>query len=386
MPFPYTSVAVLGDGVTATSVRRCLALFNCPEASPWEADIVVSSPGIPPEHYPDTPIEIISEIEFSYRVFMALGTCPTLIGVTGTNGKTTVTSLLGHALQCPVAGNIGKPLVEFVHPQDRFKMIAVELSSYQLEGCSTFNVDIAIILNITEDHLLRHKTLENYALAKAKLWQNQTEKNVLIYNSEDALVEPLVQTATSHKVPITDADLYLTEHPYLKGRHNRFNYNVVIAAMLTLGYSQQVCIDRVLTFKGVAHRIELLGHYQGRLVVNDSKATNPDSTLKAVESFSQPPHLILGGDDKGLDYAPFIKTLIDKGCIITVYGTLGTVIPPGDNIRCIISLADAVDYVFSITKPGDLILLSPGSSSFDQFKNYEERGDFFKQYIKNYES
>ena len=386
MRFPYRAVAILGEGVTAHSVRQCLARFNCSETTTDKADIIVSSPGIPPDQYPETNIEIISEIEFAYRLFVALGTLPLLIGVTGTNGKTTVTSLLGHALECPVSGNIGQPLVDFVDPDSLVETLVVELSSYQLEGCSSFTVPLALILNITPDHLARHKTMEHYALAKSKLWHNQGEDDVLIYNDNDTLISPFLSLSHGIKQPVDDDVYYIDEHPYLKGDHNRFNCNAAILAMLALGYSEDDCIERVLSFKGVEHRLELLGDYQGKSVVNDSKSTNPDSTLKAVDAFSENIHLILGGDDKGLDYEPFIDTLLEKGCTITVYGTLGTVIKPRKEMSFIPVLSEAVAYVFSVTQPGDLILFSPGSSSFDQFKNYEERGDAFKQYVKQYEA
>jgi UDP-N-acetylmuramoylalanine--D-glutamate ligase len=382
--FPYSSVAVLGSGKTATAVRACLTRYNCPEKEVCDADIVVSSPGIPPLEYPSCTAEIISEIEFAYRLFVAMNCLPTLIGITGTNGKTTVTSLLGYILECPVAGNIGTPLIEFVGKETTSKLIVVELSSYQLEGCTTFSVPFALILNITPDHLTRHLSLSNYAKEKSKLWKNQTKSDIVLFNENDSTVKTVLSSAVSKKIPVNDQAVFIKTHPFLKGTHNLFNINISVLTALTLGLDKKRILKRMLEFRGVGHRLEVVGVFKGRLVINDSKATNPDATLTAVNAFTEPIHLILGGDDKGLDYEPFIDGISGRVASITVYGELSKTLVKRRSMSMFTPLKEAVRYVLEQSSEGDVILFSPGSSSFDQFQNFEERGTYFKEVVNGY--
>jgi len=379
--FPYRSVAVLGEGVTASAVRRCLSRFNCPEVAAEHADIVVSSPGIPPEQYPDVDVEIISEIEFAYRLFQFMGHPPFLIGITGTNGKTTVTTLVGALLNCPVAGNIGTPLVDYVTKDKHVDVIAVELSSYQLEGCTSFRPNVAIMLTFTPDHLQRHKTMEAYGKQKQKLWAYQTESDVLIYNSDDDGVVALVQGAVAQTIPISVRESG-RRHPYLRGLHNLLNIECALQAARCVCDDEALLAERLQTFQGVEHRLEFVGMYRGCLVFNDSKSTNPDSTRTAIQSFSEPVHLIFGGDDKGLEIIDFYHELSSQVSSLHTFGALGQKLNTIEHHPFHETLDQALAQAFNSANPGDVILFSPGSSSFDQFDNFEQRGDHFKEVVR----
>ena len=174
------SIAILGEGITAKSVSAFCKTHAIDIVSPEEADLVIASPGIPPKEYPRVKAEIISDIEWAYRLFQESAHPPKLIAVTGTNGKSTVTAMIAHILDAPYAGNIGIPLINYVGLEQEFPCIVVEVSSYQLESCVRFKPDISILLNITEDHMTRHGSMEEYSKQKAKVCMNQDEKDLFI--------------------------------------------------------------------------------------------------------------------------------------------------------------------------------------------------------------
>jgi UDP-N-acetylmuramoylalanine--D-glutamate ligase len=378
-------VAVLGEGVTAKSVRQKLAAWKLVEVSPDKADLVIASPGIPPENYPVTSAEIISEIEYAFRVLKERGISPFIIAVTGTNGKTTVTEMISHLLDIPALGNIGIPFIDSIDSLKTGEKIVLELSSYQLDRCIHFVPDIAVLLNLSPDHLARHKTMENYALAKSNLVHNMTAEHHVIFNSDDMWMTDISAGSIATKQPFSLASEIggLWTNSFVKGFHNKLN---AIAAMLVArqcGMSDVLISEKINTFKSAEHRMEFVRELKGRLIFNDSKATNPDATLKAASSFNAPVHVILTGEDKLLDYDLFITTLTPLVRSISVYGDLAAVFSRQNNacIKLFKSLKDATLYSLEQSEPGDVILFSPSSSSYDLYNGYEDRGSAFKTYV-----
>lgn len=383
-------IAILGDGITAKAVKEKLNELHIQETSVDTADLIVTSPGIPPHQYPKVSCEIISEIEFAYRLFKETDTLPTLIGITGTNGKSTVTALLAHVLDCPMAGNIGIPLITYVGNLKKGDPIALELSSYQLEQSSTFHPYIAIFLNLTEDHIERHKTMQAYAEAKAKIFHHQTVTDYLIYNQDEANLNPLISTSPSQQIPysLQDPEAALLNDLPIPGPHNQSNALAVLKAARILGLSDTQILSKMKTFTGLEHRIEFITDFFSCPVYNDSKATNPDSTLKAVNAFSEPIHLIICGYDKGLELEEFIREIHEKVKSITVFGAItdrfievSKNINPQFPLYKADTITDALLKISQHTQPKEIILFSPACSSFDQFNNYEHRGQEFKKIV-----
>ncbi len=380
-------IAVLGEGVTAKSVRKKLKEWSLEEVSPDKADVVVASPGISPDDYPTTQSEIISEIEFSFRILRERGACPFIIAVTGTNGKTTVTEMISHLLGIPALGNIGVPFIERVDSFKQEDKVVLELSSYQLEGCSTFVPDIAVLLNLSPDHMVRHKTMENYALQKSHIVRNMSAEQRVVFNCDDmwmtgiAAGSPATKLAFSIESKIGGLWLNTT----LKGSHNKSN---AIAAMLvarSCGLTDKFIAEKMISFKAAEHRMEFVREYEGRLFFNDSKATNPDATIKAAQSFSVPVHIVLSGEDKHVDYRSFIEELSPLVASISVYGDLADLLGKQNNpmIKPFNTLEAAVSYSFEQSVRRDVVLFSPSSSSYDLYKNYEARGTAFKHYVES---
>jgi UDP-N-acetylmuramoylalanine--D-glutamate ligase len=383
---PNEKIGVLGDGVTAKAVREKLAAWTIQEYPISEADIVVTSPGIAPRDYPSSKAEFISEIEFAYRLKQDE---EIWVGITGTNGKSTVTALLAYTVGCTPQGNIGTPLISSI---DTFTPIRViELSSYQLEGCSTFRPDIAVILNITPDHLERHITMENYAKAKANITLFQTAKDTLII-PHDTLIESSTAASKAQRVYLEESSPLwkFTRHFPLPGYHNKMNALAAILVCKALKtVSDEVMMLGLSTFKGLEHRIEFVCAWDKRKFYNDSKGTNPDSTLIAVQAFDNPIHLILGGKDKGLDLTSFLNALKqEKIKTIGVFGEIkerffkeAHIHAPTLPLTCFNTFDEATEAAASHSQPDDIILFSPACSSFDQFKNFEDRGTQFKRWV-----
>ncbi len=386
------NVFIIGQGVTAKAIQNAAYLNGFNIVLDCElADVVVASPGIPPSDFPKTSQPIISEIEFAYQLLSSSKKPPILIGITGTNGKTTVASLIAHILDVPVAGNIGVPLITFAEVADVVSAIVVELSSFQLETCFEFRPNIAIVLNITEDHLKRHKTMREYVLQKKKIFSNQGSQDYLIYNAEDPLVCEMVVAAKSQKIPffLQDPDNELASHIALVGKHNQLNAVVAIKAARLMGFSDEHICEKLKSFKGVAHRIQYVGTYEGRRFYNDSKATNPDSTMVALNAFSDPLCVILCGEDKGLDLVAFVQAIHKKVKVAIVFGEMGQLLmkvsqmlDPDFLMINVKTLSEAVQKAMLETCSGDVILFSPSSSSFDMFRNFEHRGEVFMQTVK----
>jgi UDP-N-acetylmuramoylalanine--D-glutamate ligase len=385
------SIALLGDGITARAVRETLATLNIPIVPVEEAQWIVVSPGIPPEKFPDTSAEIISEIELAWRLFHVKQQVPTIIGVTGTNGKSTVTALIAHLLQCPALGNIGTPLITAV--ADPPPVLVVELSSYQLATCSTFCPDVSIILNLSPDHLEWHKSMEHYTQSKLKICQCQSIQQACIIPESDPYLDPVIDFAIARKIRYSAAhpSWPLTDSFPLPGDHNRLNaLAAILAAQACHLISKDTLLQRLSTFQGLPHRIEKIATIDGRTYYNDSKGTNPDATLIAVKAFTDPIRLILGGKDKGLELTDFLLILDKKVASIDVFGevqprimTLAGTLNITTPIRAHTTLKEALDAAKIHSQAGDVILLSPACSSFDQFENFEHRGDVFRELTNN---
>ena len=381
-------------------------------------DLIVVSPGVPL----DTPelaqvksfgLPVIGELELAAR-FLKGHT----LAVTGSNGKTT-TTLLGEILEASglrtlVGGNIGVPVVALIEQSTDETWSVLEVSSFQLESTEQFHPDIAVILNITPDHLDRHGSFENYARAKERIFAAQTAEDSLILNADNT---PCVEAAARSKAKVY---WFSIEHPVaqgawleqgavvyraapdsateyvmpsrgipLKGTHNIENVLAAVVAARLAGVPSEVISRSIENFRAVEHRLEYVATRNGVEYYNDSKATNVDATSKAVAAFSGGIHLILGGKHKGSPYTVLAPLLRER--VSAVY-TIGVAAPKIESdLRGVVSihscetLDNAVHVAAAAARPGDVVLLAPACSSFDQFENYEQRGRVFKQLVKDLE-
>ena len=381
------------------------------------ADEVIKSPGIPLT----TPLvqqllmqgtPIISEIEFAARYTNAKMIC-----ITGSNGKTTTTSLVFDMLRragldVGLAGNIGNSLALQVAQEDHAYYV-IELSSFQLDNCYDFKADIAILLNITPDHLDRYDhQFQNYVDAKFRITQNQTEKDAFIYWSEDpvinreiARIQPQATLypfgSNEQNVAYTDgSQLIINSKPNtsplqlplnelsLKGKHNQLNSMAAGLAAQILNIHNDVIRESLQQFAGVDHRLQYVATIKGVRYINDSKATNVNSCWYALESMTTPTVLILGGTDKGNDYSE-IDQLVKKKCHTLIFmGKDNSKLiqhfePMGVKYISTHSLQDAVQTAYQAAREGDTVLLSPCCASFDLFKNYEDRGEQFMKTVRS---
>ena len=380
------------------------------------ADEVIKSPGIP-ENAPmilklkEKKIPIISEIEFAGRYTHAKMIC-----ITGSNGKTTTTSLIYHILKnagynVGLAGNIGRSLALQV-AEEEHDYYVIELSSFQLDNMYDFKADIAVLMNITPDHLDRYDfKMQNYVDAKMRIIQNQTPQDAFVFWNDDPIVAaelkkynikarlcPFSEFKSNSVIGYVDKDEYVIEGPTpfnmeqeelaLRGKHNLYNS---LAAGITAdlaGVSNEQIREGLKTFEGVEHRLEKAGRVRGVEFINDSKATNVNACWYALDSMRTPVVLILGGKDKGNDYSE-IFDLVKEKCIGLVFlGVDNTKLHAafdgfGIPIADVKSMKDCVDECFKMANPGSTVLLSPCCASFDLFKNMEDRGEQFKECVKN---
>jgi UDP-N-acetylmuramoylalanine--D-glutamate ligase len=382
-----------------------------------DADEVVKSPGIPEKNemvkkIRAKGIEIISEIELAYRF---KGNSK-IIGITGSNGKTTTTALIYHicktaGLDCAMVGNIGFSFARQV-ATDPKPLYVAEISSFQLDDIKTFRPDVAILTNITEDHLDRYEyKFENYIQSKFRIAMNQEKNDHFIYCLDDEVTMKYLNqfNIQSKQLPISmkkeplngafikDGDMYVrTGNDYvsmsvydfaLKGIHNQYNTMAACVAASTLELRKEKIREAVTTFQSLEHRMEPVATIRGVEFINDSKATNVNSTWYALESMNKPTILILGGVDKGNDYSLIIELVKEKVKAIICLGTDNRKIHEAfGNITSTIvntgSASEAVHAAFHFAEKGDVVLLSPACASFDLFKNYEDRGNQFKKAVK----
>lgn len=382
-----------------------------------EADLVLMSPGIPLDlpfvrSFLRRGVEVTGDIEIAYRESDAK-----VIAITGTNGKTTSTTLTGAIFsdffpKVSVAGNIGSPILDELRTFDRQTYVVTELSSFQLESIKTYRPHIAAILNITEDHLNRHKTMENYIAAKFRIFENQGEDDFLVLNADDEILAGCsIETASqivyfSRKKELEkgvfirgdrivstlkgeEEEIMKTEEILLPGAHNIENVLACVAISLLAGIPAKTVRKNIAAFRGVAHRIEWVREVGGVSYWNDSKATNPDSAIKAVEAFSAPIVLIAGGMDKKSDFSQWlnickgrVKTLILLGetreNIRKAAEELGFT-----QIRIVEDMRQAVEQASEEAEAGDVVLLSPACASWDMYPNFEVRGEEFKRFVEN---
>lgn len=382
-----------------------------------QIDLVVISPGVPsntiPARYVDRKDgEVIGEIELAYRFVKGR-----IVGITGSNGKTTTTTLIGEILknagiETQVGGNIGTTLLSLAETSTDETWTVVELSSFQLETIKDFRPNVAICLNVTPNHLDRYESFLDYALAKHRIFMNQTADDVVILNADDEITaswaaglkanvllfsvkreldeglflrgsELVCRSNGKEKVLTTRGEIFL------RGLHNVENVLAALAAGLACGASPDSMRETIANFKGVEHRIEFVAEINGIQFFNDSKATSVDATIKALEALGESEGktiLILGGRGKNAPYAP-LANLIEKSVrVLVVIGE------DGDNIESQLkdhaeiiradSMKDAITKSFENAESGDSVLLAPACASFDMFKSYEERGQQFKSEVE----
>lgn len=370
------------------------------------ADKIVKSPGIPDEaplvkEAISRGIPVVSEIEFAGK-----HTTSKIIGITGSNGKTTTTKLTHHLLvsagmDAGIGGNVGYSFAKLLTETPKAWYV-LEISSFQLDGIRDFRPDISILLNITPDHLDRYGyKMENYIASKFRIALNQRPEDVLIYNADNANISEYlaVHPLQVRLDPVRDGffrngRLYVDEHTSfdmtqcsLKGPHNMFNAICAVKAALLAGAGVEGIQEGLNTFVNVPHRLEFVGTVQGVDYINDSKATNVDSVFWALQAMEKPTVLILGGQDKGNDYGAIRDLVREKVKAIVCMGVdnhkivdyfspfMQVVVETG-------SAQDAVAQSARLAQEGDTVLLSPACASFDLFKNYEHRGDVFREEVK----
>jgi UDP-N-acetylmuramoylalanine--D-glutamate ligase len=391
-----------------------LELGGQPESSLLKQDLVIPSPGVPA----DAPllqsaraqgITVWSEIELADRFLDGR-----LIAITGSNGKTTTTSLVHHILRVAgfstmVAGNIGTPLISRVALSSEDTITVAELSSFQLELIETFHADIAVLLNLTPDHLDRHKTMDAYAGAKARVFERQTESDFAVLNADDPATVKLAPKRPqiywfSRKQRVLQGAylrgeeivfrtskqeevLLKREEISLPGAHNLENVLAAVTAARLEGASISAIAEAVRTFPGVEHRLEFVAEIDGVRYYNDSKATNVDATLKALEAFPGKFLIILGGKDKGSDYSVLNNALRERGVLALLIGAaaekIGQQIAGSVPVERAGTLERALEIAAQAARRGDVVLLAPACASFDQFKDYEHRGQVFKELVRD---
>ncbi|MBX2931017.1 MAG: UDP-N-acetylmuramoyl-L-alanine--D-glutamate ligase [Chitinophagaceae bacterium] len=381
------------------------------------ANEVVKSPGIPEKNemvkaIRAKGIDIIGEFELAYRY---KGNSK-IVGITGSNGKSTTTALLYHIckkanLNCALVGNIGYSIAAQIAEEPK-ELYVAEISSFQLDDIKTFRPDIAVLTNITEDHLDRYNyQFENYINSKFKIIQNQTNNDYFIYNDDDEIITNKLKTLLLNTNPlpfsmrheikkggyikgdqmmlrIQEERVSMSIYDFaIKGKHNNYNTMAAGIAAATLGIRKDKIREAVKDFQSLEHRMEFVATVRGVEFINDSKATNTNSTWFALESMTKPTVLILGGSDKGNDYSLIEELVIEKVKAIVCMGADNDKIVEAfkDKVPVVVeadSAKKAVNAAFRLSTKGDVVLLSPACASFDLFKNFEDRGIQFKEAVK----
>jgi UDP-N-acetylmuramoylalanine--D-glutamate ligase len=383
-----------------------------------QADEIVKSPGIPENNalvqkIRNKGIPVISEIELAWRY---KGDSK-IIAITGSNGKTTTTSLTYHIcrhaqLDCALVGNIGNSIARQV-ALDPKEIYVTEVSSFQLDDIQYFKPDVAVLTNITEDHLDRYDyQFANYIRSKFRITSNQTQQDVFIYCADDPVTMKYISTNTFHSIlfPITmnqepqrgafiknglmtiavnDEKVMMSVDDFkLKGRHNQYNTMAAGLAAAVVGIRKETIREAIATFENLEHRMEFVSTVKGVTYINDSKATNVNSAWFALESIQTPTVLILGGVDKGNDYSILHELVAEKVKAIICLGLENKKIHDafqnmGVTITDAASAEEAVRKAYVLAEKGDTVLLSPACASFDLFKNYEDRGRQFKNAVRS---
>jgi UDP-N-acetylmuramoylalanine--D-glutamate ligase len=375
-------------------------------------DIIVVSPGVdlsiePIQKARGQGVRVVSEIELAYPFIHA-----PIIAVTGTNGKTTTTLLLGEMLKedgkkVGVGGNVGEPLILFTNGKDRWDVLVAEISSFQLEAIEDFRPRISVLLNITEDHLDRYARYEDYIEAKVRIFANQNSGDLAILNRDDPIVmqyrekvkakkvlfslrEKLDEGAFSNGQSISlrlgrEVEEYSITKTPLKGIHNVENMMAALTAARIFGCSKKAIQDVLNRFEGLEHRLEFVREIEGVRFYNDSKGTNVGSVVKSLQSFSEPVILIAGGKDKNGDLSPLKKLVRERVKHLILMGEAKERMARelGGQADTVVAktMEEAVSLAHQKAKGGEVVLLSPACSSFDMFKDYKERGRVFKEVV-----
>ena len=381
-------------------------------------DLAVVSPGVPLDlpfilKLKEEKIEIIGEVELAYR----LSKNPIFIGITGTNGKTTTTSLVGEIFKADkrdtfIVGNIGNPVIETVEETDENSILVTELSSFQLESIVDFKPHVASILNLSPDHLNRHHTMENYISAKANILKNQDKSDFSILNYDDEQVRSLQSKCNGQVIFFSrkeklDKGVYLDEDDNivididdkitllnkkelsLPGPHNLENCMAAIAMSYVCNVDIETLKHVLKTFKAVEHRLEYVKTLNDVIFVNDSKGTNPDSTIKAVQSYDSPIILIAGGYNKDSDFNELLDISKQNVKALVLMGETASIIEECakekgyKTILRVNNMKEAVEVSYDIATKGDVVLLSPACASWDMYKSFEVRGMDFKDNVNN---
>ena len=378
-------------------------------------DLVVLSPGVPTDlplvkSFYEQGLPVWGEVELAYRVGDG-----EVLAITGTNGKTTTTALLGKIMQDAresvfVVGNIGTPYTSKALEMKPNSITVAEISSFQLETIDEFAPKVSAILNITEDHLNRHHTMEEYIRVKELITENQGTEDVCVLNYEDEVLREFGKHLTPRVVYFSsgrklDEGIYLdgnkiilkdgekeievvkTEDLKLLGKHNFENVMAAVAMAYYDGVSLDSIRKSICEFTAVAHRIEYVTEKKGVVYYNDSKGTNPDAAIKAIQSMVRPTYLIGGGYDKKSTYDEWIESFDGKvKCLLLIGQTAQDIADCArkhgfENIEMMDDLKQVVEYCHTHAQPGDAVLLSPACASWGMFDNYEQRGDMFKEYV-----
>lgn len=367
-------------------------------------DLAVLSPGIPPRNplvvgFHDAHVPVIGELELA----ASFCECP-MVAITGTNGKTTTTELIAAALReagraIEVAGNIGTAFTEAVQESAELDAMVLEVSSFQLETTAAFHPTVSVMLNLTPDHLDHHATMEEYLKAKLRIFANQTAGDVAVVNAAFALPDDLQPAVVTFSAYGLEADYSFAEgvlfargeavmplaETNLFGRHNAENLLAALAAVEAMDVDRAAAVRAFRAYRPQPHRCEPVGEINGVRYLNDSKATNIDALEKALDAMPEPCVLIAGGKDKGLDFSELTELVAKRSRHALLIGQTGPKLYDlwKDALPCerCDDLSAAVDRAAQIAKPGELVLYSPGCSSFDAYANYAERGDHFRRLV-----
>ncbi len=381
-----------------------------------DMDILVMSPGVPTDlpfvnKARENNIPVIGEIELAYMFCKS-----PIIGITGTNGKTTTTTLVGDICKAYynntfVVGNIGNPFADITLDTTNDGAVVAELSSFQLETIKEFTPKVSAVLNITPDHLNRHHTLENYIAAKERVFENQTADDYCILNYSDETTKAMANKTKAKVIFFSlnnsleegiysdDKSIYIKALGYdqkvvdidelkILGGHNVENAMAAIGCSIALGVPMDIVVKVLKAFTAVEHRIEYVTTVNDIEFYNDSKGTNPDASIKAVEAMKRPICIIAGGYDKGSDFTEWIDTFKGRVKFVAVIGAVKDKIVDTlnkadfTNYKTADTFEEAIDLCYENAEKGDCVLLSPACASWDMFKSYEQRGEIFKDYVR----
>jgi len=371
-----THTRAFAVGLSSPDIQ--IELGNHSESFIRQADLVVISPGVPSGAQPtiwakEFAKPVIGEIELASML------CPAeIIAVTGSNGKTTVTTLIGRILEGPgkkvfVCGNIGNPFCAEVEKLKKGDFVVLEVSSFQLETIKNFKPRVAVILNLTPNHLDRYNSMQEYLDAKKRIFMNQDKRDFLVLNADDPILSSAASESKS-KIVFFDKEAGLNP-----------NQNAVIAVGRILGVKPDKMLGVFREFKGIEHRMEEVEEVNGVKFINDSKATTADSAIWAISNISSPIILIAGGRHKGINYRVILEAAKDKVKQVFLIGEAKDIIAADLNGSFPIAKADtlkeAVISSYELAQPGDYVLFSPMCSSFDMFRDYEQRGEAFKKIV-----